>query len=141
MGDRGNIAFVDRRSFEGKENVGYTFLYTHWGGSGIQETLQAALLHAPDRWTDPQYLTRVTFCKMVEDSVGETTGYGIGPFIGDNEHPILLVDCDKQMIYEVYEHVMERAALMHEEIVGAAKTWTFKEFAEFGASDGPEIPE
>lgn len=134
MGDRGNIVFIDRRV----EVVGYTFLYTHWGGSGIREVLQATLL-TRKRWMDGAYLCRLTFDQLLEDEprTGGETGYGISAFMGDNEHDVLLVDTDNQKVYLYPEDIISRAALNHAEPEEALalEVWTFEEFASHGAAD------
>lgn len=91
MGDRAQIAVQ-----HGAKRV---YLYTHWGGSEIRQTLVAALTRGRDRWDDPEYLTRIIFSEMTKDDWEATTGFGIGlnPHT-DNEHHVPIVDGDKQMI-------------------------------------------
>lgn len=90
MGDRGNIAVQD-----GGKRV---YLYGHWSGSDMPETLRTALVRGEGRWNDPPYLARIIFCELVKGSEMDETGFGISTTIGDNEHPIIVVDCDKQMV-------------------------------------------
>ena len=90
MGDRGNIVVVNR----GKR----IYLYTHWRGSDIVNIAKRAL-GRHQRWSDPAYLTRIIFCEMIDGDVKGETGYGISTELGDNSHPILVVDCDKQEVY------------------------------------------
>jgi len=91
MGDRGNIGIVQDG---GKDTV---FLYSHWGGSELPATLQNALKREM-RWNDPNYLARIIFCEMVKGQEDGETGFGISSRITDNEHPILIVDCRKQVV-------------------------------------------
>ena len=98
MGDRANIAVIDSG-----ERV---YLYTHWKGADLPSILHNAMNEGRDRWDDPAYLTRVIFCSMMGDDKG-VSGYGISPHIGDNEYPVIVVDCDKEQIYleptEIFE--------------------------------------
>ena len=136
MGDRGNIVFVDRMD----KKVGYTFLYTHWGGSGIKEVLQEALLKRW-RWNDPSYLCRITADVLMHDAHDTETGFGISPFLGDNSHPILLVDTGKQRVFIVKEHVMQQAVLKHAEIAEWLSVYSFEDFAAYGSTDATEDQE
>ncbi|KKN28612.1 hypothetical protein LCGC14_0852570 [marine sediment metagenome] len=104
MGDRGNI------------KVGNVYLYTHWGGSEIKQTLQD-VLKRKQRWDDEAYLTRMIFCGMCDDLSGET-GFGISTKIQDNEYNILEVDCASQKVKEVTEEGV------------LVKEWTFAEFID-----------
>jgi hypothetical protein len=89
MGDRGNIYFVDRR--EGDALAGI-YMYTHWSGSMLPGIVRDALIRGRGRWGDPQYLARIVFCELIQGAVLEETGYGLGTFIGDNEHNVVRVD-------------------------------------------------
>lgn len=87
MGDRGNIGIHQP---EAKENL---YLYTHWSGSYIPETLALGLAKckAEHRLGDPAYATRIIFDTLT-GLEGGSTGYGIG--VGspcDNEHEIPMV--------------------------------------------------
>lgn len=72
-------------------------MYTHWGGSYIPLQLQEALKKRW-RWDDPAYLARIIYDTLVDDEFKQETGYGISPYICDNEHPIVYVDMSKQMV-------------------------------------------
>lgn len=85
MGDRANVYVHEN------ENPG-VYLYTHWAGTELPETVRTAIERAPDRWNDIHYLTRVIFCEMVGDDTKETTGYGIGAQVGDGDDRIVDVD-------------------------------------------------
>lgn len=85
MGDKANV-FVRQ-----EEDGAGVYLYTHWGGHNLPETVQAALAHKVS-WDDPQYLARVIFCHMIGDDVRGDLNYGISARIGDNGHKILVVD-------------------------------------------------
>lgn len=87
MGDRGNIL------------IGGVYLYTHWGGSELHKILQDALKKRW-RWDDTPYLTRIIFCEMIKGCEEEETGFAISTKINDNEHNILEVDVDDNIIIE-----------------------------------------
>lgn len=84
MGDRANIQVKN----DGDQSV---FLYTHWDGSELPETLRAALAKRW-RWTDDAYLARIIFCEMVKGAEMDETGFGIMSYVGDGEDRILIVD-------------------------------------------------
>lgn len=93
MGDRGNIAVL--------QSQGQVWFYTHWNGSEIKEVVQKALARK-QRWTDESYLARIVFDELCP-SRGEDIGFGISTCIGDNSHPIVVVDCLKQRVFEIDE--------------------------------------
>jgi hypothetical protein len=76
MGDRGNVILT-------YEEGGEIYLYTHWGGSELKQTLKDALLRGRDRWDDPSYLARIIFSEMIKDNIDGNTGFGIAPYYGD----------------------------------------------------------
>lgn len=82
MGDRGNI-------FVAGADV---YLYTHWTGSDLGPIVRAALKRGQDRWNDDQYLARIVFCEMVKGDLLGTTSFGIAATVGDNNHPIIVLD-------------------------------------------------
>ena len=127
MGDRGNIGVIHRSVVGGEKVVGYTFLYTHWSGSEIQETLKTALSRKL-RWDDAQYLTRIIFDTLSTGQQGKETGFGIGPFIGDNSHRILLVDPDRKVVRLYEEDALRVASLEHKEPGKPIRSWSFVSF-------------
>jgi hypothetical protein len=116
MGDRGNIVVKQSRPEDS-----YIYLYTHWNGSEIAETLQNALKRGKDRWDDEQYLTRIIFSEMVKDSIMDTDGFGISTYQGDNEHDFLVVDSNTQTVSRVREG--DPGAKPKE-------TWSFEKFVD-----------
>jgi hypothetical protein len=106
MGDRGNI------------KIGGVYLYTHWGGSEIKQTLQKAL-KKKWRWDDESYLARIIFCEMIRGEESGETGFGISTGIVDNEYDILEVDVANQTVQE------------------GKRKWSFEEFIlqDFGGSE------
>lgn len=95
MGDRGNVFFVDGTA--GKQLAGI-YMYTHWSGGFLPAIVRAALKRGQGRWGDSQYLARIIFCELVQESVMEETGFGLSTEIGDNEHAIVRVDDTKQRV-------------------------------------------
>jgi len=90
MGDRANIKF----KFSNKKSI---YLYTHWHGSELPHMLWRALAKL-ERWEDDSYLCRMVFSEMIKDNLNESTGFGISPFMNDNEHLIIGVNPEKQLV-------------------------------------------
>lgn len=87
MGDRANIVL----DYGHDKKI---FLYTHWGGSELPQTLAYALTRGKERWCDESYLSRIIFSEMVRDNIDDLTGFGIAPYEVDNEHQYLVVDLE-----------------------------------------------
>ena len=64
MGDRGNIVVINKK-WKSNEYEG-VWLYSHWGGSRLEETARKAV-DGSGRIGDPSYLTRIIFCNMIAD--------------------------------------------------------------------------
>jgi hypothetical protein len=91
MGDRANIIVRER-----DEQV---VIYQHWAGTGLFVVAKEAMDNGRDRWDDFQYLTAILLrhvFKRYDPKLTGTTGIGISHKIGDNEHPILILDVAKQ---------------------------------------------
>jgi len=71
MGDRGQVKITA----QGNPDL---YLYTHWGAESLPEVVAEALARGRGRWTDDEYLNRIIFSEMIQDSVLSETGYGIG---------------------------------------------------------------
>jgi hypothetical protein len=116
MGDRANV-YVH----EGDEPDVY--LYTHWSGYNLPETVRTALQRGAGRWNDPQYLTRIVFCEMIGDDTQSTTGFGISAFVGDGDDRIVDVDT-KGGTVTLTAYGAESAAVPIAEYVAApSATW------------------
>lgn len=87
MGDRANVYI-----HEGKRPGVY--LYTHWDGTELPRTMKYALQtdRAQNRLTDTAYLTRILFEELINDSLGEETGYGISADVQDGGDRIVDID-------------------------------------------------
>lgn len=91
MGDRGNIKVIGA----GPHAI---YFYTHNGGSYLDEVLKPVIAQRK-RWSDGAYLARMIFCQMVKNDISGEYGYGIATSPPDNEHSILCVDTNAQIIY------------------------------------------
>ena len=107
LGDRANVV-VEQTYYEVDANgIGGPpiYLYTHWGGSALPDTLLQAL-KLQDRWDDEAYLARIIFKTMGAGGEG-TTGFGISASPPDNEYPYLRVDCKNQTVTVDYNPVRQ----------------------------------
>jgi hypothetical protein len=120
MGDRGNIVIRDRG-----DDV---WLYTHWRGSDIAEVVAEALA-LKQRWDDPAYLARIIADVLWGGQERSTTGFGISCCMGDNEHPILVVDCDTQKVHTVPEKFTKDGKLP-KELPESVQSVPFADFAK-----------
>lgn len=121
MGDRGNIKVVD--GWKG-ETYPPVFLYAHWGGSDLLSVVHS-VLSRQERWNDAPYLTRMLFCKMVEGRESDSIGFGISSRLCDNEHLIVVVDCQTMRVYLEGENG-ER----EDNYAGGKEGWEFKDFVK-----------
>jgi hypothetical protein len=124
MGDRANV-YVS-----GWDNTG-VYLYTHWSGYKLPETVQAALVRGEDRWNDGQYLARIIFCEMVKGDEMNTTGYGISATVGAGGNRIIVLDPDSGTIGFAMEDGDERSENVKNKMT----------FAEYVALESPDWPE
>lgn len=129
MGDRGNI--VVRQ--DSKTNRDDVWLYTHWGGFQIAEVVHKALKRRL-RWTDASYLARIIFCQLVGKHVAGEDGFGISCAIGDNEHPIVVVDVEAKSVFVVPEkRLIDNRLPDTLDAKDATHAWTFEEFIALDA--------
>lgn len=123
MGDRGNIAVIQDN--EAKEQV---WFYGHWSGWRMPAVLQHAIREGKGRWDDPTYFARIVFCRLVNPgNMYETTSFGIGTRISDNEHPIMVADCAKQIVYTIPEKGLTKDGRVPADHK-PSKQWTFEEY-------------
>jgi hypothetical protein len=120
MGDRANIV-LDQE--EGKS----IYLYTHWGGNELPETLARSLERTRERWTDEIYLGRLIFQDLTRGSEDSITGFGLSTYVGDNSYPYLRVDAGKQTV------TVDFSALRawNDQKDKPPKVYTFEEFSAF----------
>lgn len=91
MGDRGQVKVIQQ------PDAPAIWLYTHWGASELSTTVQTAIARK-ERWSDPEYLTRIIFCEMVKGQEGGSTGYGIGIARHGDVWQVVTVDIPNQTI-------------------------------------------
>lgn len=89
MGDRSNIQVIhpDGNSI---------WLYGHWMGEENVSIVEEAFLEGR-RIDDPDYFTRILFCKMLKldaEALDGSTGFGIGTRRADQDHnnEIVVID-------------------------------------------------
>lgn len=102
MGDRANIVVYEQHSDASPHEA--VFLYTHWSGYDLPETLKAGLARGEGRWDDGPYLARILFQELIGADRG-TTGFGISTRMGDNSYPLLVVDMTRGVVVEYPEDV------------------------------------
>jgi hypothetical protein len=95
MGDRANFGFR-------QEDGSIIFLYGHWAGEGMLNTLATAIHKARPRWTDESYATRICISQIIGNEWNEETGWGISTTFGDNEHSVPIVNWQDQAV-SLYE--------------------------------------
>ena len=77
------------------------YLYTHWGAVELHYILGKSLNRARSRWDDTTYLARIIFTDMTEGVGDDLTGYGLSPFVTDDEYPTLEVDLQNRKVNDV----------------------------------------
>ena len=92
MGDRAQVRLYDDKT------EGSVYLYTHWNGSDLRETVKAALSRR-QRWDDVEYLARIVFEEMIQGNEGSESGFGIGYSEHfDLQHSVIELDCSRQVM-------------------------------------------
>ena len=102
MGDRANVRLDYYTSGEKKDSI---FIYTHWEGHHLPIMVHEGLA-LKARWEDPAYLTRIIADSIIpapDLAYNRSTGYGISPWMCDNEHAIIVLNTDKKTIGLEYE--------------------------------------
>jgi hypothetical protein len=94
MGDRAQVHVVANKNKEYNHDV---WLYTHWGGTGLPETVASAIGRG-ERWTDASYLTRIIFSAMIDGDIHGSTGYGIDNHQHGDVYRVITVDLDEQEV-------------------------------------------
>ena len=81
----------------GPHKGGGVYLYTHWGGSYLPETVRQAMARA-QCLGDNQYLARIIFCNMVKGHEDEQDGFGLCIHAGHSPFPLIEVHCRHQRV-------------------------------------------
>lgn len=115
MGDRANVYVVDEQ-----DPAKGVYLYTHWSGTELPETVRQALLRKL-RWNDCQYLTRIIFDQMTEGNHGAETGFGISASVGDGDERIVRVNALTQTVD------LGHKAWPFDEYIREPRTWPEKD--------------
>lgn len=68
------------------------YLYTHWGAETMEEELKNALERGINRWCDESYLARIIISEFIKDDILSDTGFGIAPYVMEEEYPTIRVD-------------------------------------------------
>lgn len=129
MGNRANVVF---RTWPASSDAGAVYLYTHWGGDRLPLIVQAALAEGK-RWSAPPFLAQIVLAKMLDEfarppqnngvyqmlsrSRAVEESVGIAPYLVDNEHPLIEIDCRDQVVR------------FETESGNILKEFTFEEFA------------
>lgn len=128
MGDRANVKMLME---EGGNSPIY--LYTHWGGTELAETVRDALRRGESRWADGPYLARIIFSEMTKGRESSLTGFGIAPFICDNQHYIIEVSVvSKRVRFLATKWV---PGVGHEPTGEVAEDWGFEEYVALSGSE------
>lgn len=133
MGDRANVVFTFGQSLtvgQGLDKLlaGNIVLYSHWGGSDLAVSLQAALAKARPRWGDIGYATRIVVCALIGKAGDGETGYGL--YVGElcaNEHNLLIVDWMTEQVVCVDEQGVRLGCVSFKEYLGMSA----REVAQF----------
>ena len=73
------------------------YLYQHWEGNNLANTVKEAISRG-ERLDDVEYLTRIIFSEMIKDSIGDSTGYGIGTKQHSDIEYLITIDCERQIM-------------------------------------------
>lgn len=110
------------------QSAGQVWFYTHWNGSNVKQLAQKAVIGSKPRWHDESY-----FCRAVADALitklkkgEEPTGYGISTGMCDNEHPIMVLDCNRQIAFLIEESALQDGRVPKD--YKPAESWAFDEF-------------
>jgi hypothetical protein len=74
------------------------YLYTNSLGHKLPKILQKALLRGKSKWGNTNVLTRVIFSEMIQNDVLGNDGFSISTQISDNDHLILAVNDQKEIV-------------------------------------------
>ena len=129
MGDRGNVVVVSSHPSPTGPVRRPVYLYSHWGGSELPLDVRRAL-NRRERWDDSAFLARIIFGEMIPaDYFRTTTGFGISPFISDNERAFVVVEDGRVRFvpYKVFHSL--KTQLDNDGVpVGEGPSWTFDEY-------------
>jgi hypothetical protein len=99
------------------------YLYTHWAGDDLPETVRTALDRGEARWTDNQYLARIVFDEMLGDRHGEETGFGISAVLCDGARRIVDVDTAEQNVTLIVDDARQASETFTEYVARERADW------------------
>lgn len=122
MGDRANV-FIPMIGADFKTPSG-VYLYDHWGGATLPYHVQSALARR-QRWDHDCYLARMIYCEMIRNQdFDDECGPAICSHRPDNEHPVIVVNCNTQKVGFAMEGQEPRCYI----------EWTFDEYVALDAA-------
>lgn len=130
MGDRANVVIRDEWPDQGDNEA--VFLYSHWGGHYLPDTLREALASeaGKDRWTDDPYLARIVFNRMTANSPDAATGFGISTRLCDNEYPLLVLNKGRVYVMPENEYatngfanLAQQPSISYEDYIKHEQSW------------------
>ena len=62
------------------------------------DVVTKSILRAKERWDDESYFARIVFCDLVEGAERELTGFGIAPYLTEEEFVTVEVEPEKQEV-------------------------------------------
>lgn len=129
MGNRGNVCFKT------DDDGARVWLYGHHAGDmrlAVQRAL--ALPHAQQRWKCSAYLTRIIISGIIPaGDHNQEYSWGIATHMGDNEHPIVEVDCVEGKVRIVPFDSRNWKPLWDSD---AVQEWSFEDFVAADLSQG-----
>lgn len=81
MGDRRQMVL-----YEDEEKDPFLYVYTHWGGEGLEGEVARALLRGSSRWDDEPYLARVLVSQLIREDIEGVTGFGLSGQYFDSDY-------------------------------------------------------
>ena len=85
MGDRATFVFE-------QSDGNAIYLYGHWAGADMMDTLATALIAAMPRWDDESYATRIAISNIIDVEWKQETGWGLSTYFCDSEHSVPVVN-------------------------------------------------
>jgi len=91
VGDRATFVFE-------QEDGNAIYLYGHWAGEGMLNTLATAIETARPRWNDESYATRIAVSTIIDNEWKQETGWGLTTYFCDSEHSVPVVSFKTQTV-------------------------------------------
>lgn len=91
MGDRATFIFE-------QSDGNAIYLYGHWAGYEMMNSLANAIAVARPRWNDEAYATRIAISNIIGNEWDQETGWGISTYFCDSEHSVPVVSFKTQSV-------------------------------------------